>query len=110
MQLPWDLNGSSVMVSMTSGNGGRIQLGLPLTTASPSIFLDRDGEPLITNADSGLVLDARRPRDPNTRIQILASGLGRVTPVWPAGVACAAAGSTQSGFAVSAWLDREKLR
>ena len=109
VQLPWDLNGSSVMVSMTSGNGGRIQVGLPLTPASPSIFLDRDGEPLITNADSGLVLDASTPARSNNRIQILASGLGRVTPVWPSGVPAPLQEPPKVDSPVRAWLDNEQI-
>ncbi|MDZ4800612.1 MAG: hypothetical protein SGI92_20840 [Bryobacteraceae bacterium] len=109
VQLPWDLSGSAVMVSMTSGAGNRIQIGLPLAPASPSIFVDRDGIPLITNADSGLVLDAATPARSGARIQILASGLGRVTPDWPTGLAAPLQDPPKVVLPVRAWLDRESL-
>ncbi len=109
VQLPWDLQGSSVMVSMTSGAGNRIQIGLPVTPASPSIFVDRDGMPLITNADTGLVLDASTPARSGARIQVLASGLGRVTPDWPAGLAAPLQDPPRVTLPVRAWLDREAI-
>jgi uncharacterized protein (TIGR03437 family) len=109
VQLPWDLTGSAVMVSMTSGAGNRIQIGLPVTAASPSIFVDRDGVPLITNADSGLVLDAATPARSGARIQVLASGLGRVAPDWPVGLPAPLQDPPKVVLPVRAWLDRESV-
>lgn len=109
VQLPWDLSGSSVMVSLLSGGGNRIQLGLPLAAASPSIFVDRDGIPLITNADSGLVLDAATPARSGARIQVLASGLGKVAPDWPVGLAAPLQDPPKVVLPVRAWLDREAV-
>ena len=40
----------------------------------------RDGVPLVTNAENGLVLDAAKPARPGMRLQILTTGLGRVAP------------------------------
>ncbi|MBC8167991.1 MAG: hypothetical protein H7Y20_19240, partial [Bryobacteraceae bacterium] len=105
IQLPYDLTGSSVLVSMAS-SVGRIQIGLPLTTASPSIFVDRDGNPLITNADTGLLLDAATPARSNARLQILATGLGRVTPAWLAGLPAPLQDPPKVIATVKAWLDR----
>ena len=45
---------------------------------------------MLLDADSGLMLDAMTTAHAGSRIQILASGLGRVTPEWPAGLAAPA--------------------
>lgn len=59
--------------------GGRQTLGVPLRDASPAVFVDRDGAPML--------LDAMTPARSDARIQILATGLGRVQPAWPTGLA-----------------------
>ena len=51
------------------------------------IFVARDGSPMLLDADKGVMLDAATTAHSGTRIQILATGLGRVTPEWPTGVA-----------------------
>ena len=63
------------------------QIGLTLLPASPSIFVDPDGVPLVMNADTGLVLDPATPARSGARLQILATGLGQVRPEWPTGLA-----------------------
>jgi uncharacterized protein (TIGR03437 family) len=108
VQLPFDLAGSGVQISFNSARG-RLQVGLPLASASPSIFVDRDGTPLVMNADSGLMLDAATPARSNGRIQILATGLGRVTPDWPAGLAAPLQKPPEVVAPVRALLDREPL-
>lgn len=109
VQLPYDLAGNSVVVSLNS-TGGRIQVGLPVAPASPSIFVDREGNPLITSADSGLMLDAGTPATSNARIQVLATGLGKVTPSWPAGLAGPLQDPPRVIAPIRAWLDREPLQ
>lgn len=109
VQLPMDLTGSGVMISFNS-SGGRIQIGLPVTSASPSIFIDKDGNPLVMNADTGLMLDAGTPARSRSRLQILVSGLGRVTPEWPVGLAAPLQDPPRVVAGVRAYLDREPLR
>jgi uncharacterized protein (TIGR03437 family) len=57
-----------------------------LRAASPSILVDRDGTPMLMDADTGVQVDALNPARPGMRLQILAAGLGRVRPDWPAGL------------------------
>lgn len=109
VQLPMDLAGTGVMISMNSA-GGRIQIGLPVMAASPSIFVDKDGQPLIMNADTGLMLDASAPARSRTRLQILVSGLGRTTPNWPVGLAAPLQDPPRVIAGVQAYLDREPLQ
>jgi uncharacterized protein (TIGR03437 family) len=59
-----------------------------LRPVSPAIFVANvDGAPMVMDADSGLLLDAGNPARSGARIQILATGLGRVRPDWPTGLA-----------------------
>jgi uncharacterized protein (TIGR03437 family) len=79
VQLPYELSGSGAVISFNAASGP-IRITLPVTPAAPSILVDKDGNPLVVNADTGLMLDAGTPARARTRIQVLASGLGRTTP------------------------------
>jgi uncharacterized protein (TIGR03437 family) len=108
VQLPFELPRDGVLLSFESA-GGRFQLGMPVRDASPAIFVDREGRPLITNADTGLMLDAATPAKSGTRLQILATGLGRVVPVWPAGVPAPLEDPPRVASVAKVYLDREPL-
>jgi uncharacterized protein (TIGR03437 family) len=54
---------------------------------SPAIFVGRDGGPWLYDGDSGKLVDLNNPARPNGRVQIMATGLGRVSPGWPTGMA-----------------------
>ncbi|MBX9600120.1 MAG: hypothetical protein K2X35_03910 [Bryobacteraceae bacterium] len=82
LQVPFEAQGSTLSLAL---DGARF--GLPLRETSPAIFVDRDGAPMVLDADSGLVLDGAKPARSNSRIQILCTGLGRVRPEWPTGIA-----------------------
>jgi uncharacterized protein (TIGR03437 family) len=41
---------------------------------------------MLLDADSGMVLDSSTPARAGGRIQLLATGLGRVKPAWPTGL------------------------
>ncbi len=86
IQVPFSVSGDSLELVLESANG-KIVFGLPLRKASPSILVDRDGTPMLIDADSGVQLDAMHPARPGMRVQILVSGLGRVRPDWPTGLA-----------------------
>ena len=62
---------------------GRISMSLPRQDVSPAIFVDRDGSALLLDAASGAFLDGLTPARAGTRVQILATGLGKVLPSWP---------------------------
>src|SRR5581483_4715700 len=66
---------------------GPLNFGLPLQRVAPGIVIDPEGTPLIMDAQSGVLLDASKAAHPNTRIQVLATGFGQVTPDWPTGLA-----------------------
>lgn len=84
VQVPFEAAGNSLALTVESG-GRSLQLGLPLQQVSPAVFVDRDGTPLLLNADTGVLLDALNPARSNSRVQVLATGLGKVTPEWPTG-------------------------
>jgi uncharacterized protein (TIGR03437 family) len=108
VQLPFELPRDGVLLSFESA-AGRFQVGLPVLDASPGIFVDRDGMPLVTNADTGLVLDGSAPARAGMRLQILATGLGRVVPSWPTGVAAPIEDPPKVAAPVRVYLDKEPL-
>ncbi len=109
VQVPFAASGSRVSIALT-GNGATMTADLPLQRVSPAIFVDTDGSPLITDAETGLLLDASSPVKPQGRLQILATGLGRVRPDWPAGVAAPLQDSPSVIAPVRVYLDREPVQ
>ncbi len=108
IQVPFEVTGSQVQLSMNA-TGGAIRIGLPLQRVSPAVFVDRDGSPLVMNADSGLVLDPSAPARSGARLQILATGLGKVQPDWPAGIPAPMENAPKVIAGVKAYLDREPI-
>jgi len=108
IQVPFDAQGSTLSLLLDSPDR-RLTRTMALQSVSPAIFTDRDGAPMLIEADSGLVLDASKPARPNTRVQILATGLGRVTPDWTAGVAAPLDNPPHVNAPIHAWLDREPI-
>ncbi len=82
IQVPFEAAGPTVSLSLRTNNGP-VTLGLPVRPVSPAIFIGRDGSPLLLDADTGLALDGRNAAHSNGRVQILATGLGKVRPDWP---------------------------
>lgn len=101
LQVPFEAQGSTLSLAL---DGARF--GLPLRETSPAIFVDRDGAPMVLDADSGLVLDGAKPARSNSRIQILCTGLGRVRPEWPTGVAAPLDNPPAVVSDVKVYLDR----
>ena len=85
LQVPFEAAGPNIALSLQT-KAGLVTLGLPVREVSPAIIVGRDGTPLLLDADSGLPLDARNGARSNGRIQILATGLGKVRPAWPTGL------------------------
>lgn len=85
VQVPFEVQGSSISIAFDSPSGALVA-GMPLRSAAPVIFVDRDGAPMLLDGETGLLLDASAPARAGSRIQILATGLGRVRPEWPTGV------------------------
>ena len=84
---------------------GRSRSGFRCKSVSPAIFVDPEGTPLIMDAASGVLLDASKPARANSRIQVLATGLGQVKPDWPTGLAAPLKDPPRVAAAVHAYLD-----
>jgi uncharacterized protein (TIGR03437 family) len=85
IQIPYNASGSTISLSFAPLAGREIGTLLPLAATSPGILVAVDGSPFLRDANSGTILDASNPAHSRARIQILATGLGRVNPDWPAG-------------------------
>ncbi len=105
IQVPFEAQGTLLSLAMQADRGP-FTVGLAMENASPAIFVDRDGAPMLLDADSGVLLDAMKPARSGTRVQILATGLGRVRPDWPTGVAAPLEDTPRVVAPVRAYLDR----
>lgn len=85
IQVPFDAVGPNVSLALNTP-AGTFTRDLPVQPVSPAILISRDGAPMLWDADSGLPLDFRNPAHAGGRLQIWATGLGRVRPDWPAGM------------------------
>lgn len=85
LQVPFEA-GAGVFQLALEGPTDRWLVPVTVKNASPAIFVDSDGAPLLLDAASGLVLDPHVPVRASAGIQILATGLGKVTPDWPSGI------------------------
>ena len=108
IQIPFRTTGSEVQLELTTADGDH-QLSLPFQQVSPAIFVDR-GEPLVLSAETGRLLDLTRPARGGDRLLILATGLGQVTPLWPAGLPAPLENPPSTVAAVGAKLNGEPLR
>ncbi len=108
IQVPFEIVGDSVQLVISSPQG-RVVFGLPLQSVAPSILIDRDGSPMLIDADSGVQLDAMHPARPGMRVQILMSGLGRVQPDWPTGLPAPLEDAPRVRAALRASLDTVPL-
>lgn len=108
MQVPFEAVGPSMGLALDASSG-MVTVGLAVRAASPAIFVDRDGAPMLLDADSGLMLDAANTARSNARIQILATGLGRVKPQWPTGLAAPLENPPAVIAKVQAYLDRTPI-
>jgi len=61
---------------------------------------------MVLDADRGLLLDAMTPARSDARIQILATGLGRVQPEWPTWLAAPLESPPRVVAPVKVYLDR----
>ncbi len=85
IQVPFEAVGPNVSLALQIA-GGTVKRDVPVQPVSPAILVSRDGAPMLWDADTGLALDVRTAAHPNGRIQIWATGLGRVKPEWPTGM------------------------
>jgi uncharacterized protein (TIGR03437 family) len=86
IQVPFEAVGPNVLLTLQTPAGPQTR-GIAVQPVSPAILTGSDGVPVIADADSGLAIDGRNPTHSGARIQIMATGLGKVRPDWPTGVA-----------------------
>jgi uncharacterized protein (TIGR03437 family) len=108
IQVPFEVRDRLISLAL-DGGARRVTVGLSLREVSPAIFVDRDGTPLLINAESGALLDAMNPAYSNSRVQILATGLGQVRPPWPSGLAAPAENPPRVAAPVRAFLDGQPV-
>jgi len=109
IQVPFEAVGPNVALSLET-NAGRVTFGLPVQPASPAIFVGSDGVPMLYDADSGLPLDARNTARSSGRVQILATGLGKVRPDWPTNLPAPHQNPPAVAAGVRVYLDGSPLR
>ena len=83
---------------------------LNVKDAAPAIFVDADGAPVLQDASTGLVIDPATPLHRGADVQVLATGLGRVSPDWPTGVAAPVDSPPVVRAPVSAFLDGRPIK
>ena len=106
VQVPFEARGTSISFAASANGKNLTWPAVPLAPVAPVIFVDRDGSPMLLDSDNGVMLDAMNPARSGARIQILATGLGRVTPDWPTGLAAPLENSPRVAASVHAYLDR----
>jgi uncharacterized protein (TIGR03437 family) len=104
LQVPFEAVGPSVALDLQIG-GGTVRRDLPVQPVSPAILVGQDSVPMLWDADSGLPLDVRNPAHANGRLQIWATGMGRVRPDWPAGIPAPVDNTPVVAAAVRAFLN-----
>jgi uncharacterized protein (TIGR03437 family) len=103
LQVPFEV-APGILELVVQGDGGGFWMApLNVHEAAPAIFVDADGTPMIQDATSGLVIDG--PLRAGSHIQVLATGLGRVTPDWPTGVPAPVDSPPAVVASVTAFLD-----
>lgn len=108
IQVPFSVAGTAALLDLESPSQ-RLTVRVPLERAAPAIFVDPAGTPLLLDSASGALLDAAHPARSGGRVQILATGLGRVVPDWEAGVAAPVDAPPRVATSVRAYLDREPV-
>ena len=85
LQVPFEAAPGIFQLAL-QGTTERWTVPVTVRDASPAIFVDGEGSPLLLDAASGLVLDSNLALRAGSVVQILATGLGKVTPDWMTGV------------------------
>ncbi len=104
IQVPFEAVGPNVSLAFET-NAGRVTLMQSVQPVSPAIFVGHDGAPWLYDADSGLAIDARNTAHSSGRVQIMATGLGKVRPDWPTGLAAPLEDPPVVAASIRAFLD-----
>jgi uncharacterized protein (TIGR03437 family) len=85
IQVPFEAVGPTVALALHTATGTTIDRDLRVQPVSPAILINRDGLPALFDADSGMPIGAGNSAHSGQRIQVMATGLGRVRPDWVTG-------------------------
>lgn len=109
LQVPFDARSGRATLSFDTA-AGPWSSPLTIKEAAPAIFVDAEGAPLILDASSGLVLDSDIAVRAGASIQVLVTGLGKVSPDWPAGVPAPPDSPPEVVVPVTAFLDGNPVK
>jgi uncharacterized protein (TIGR03437 family) len=109
LQVPFDASAGRLSLTLET-SAGQWSAPLVIKSAAPAIFVDSEGSPLILDAASGLVLDPNVAVRASSTIQIMVTGLGRVTPEWPTGVPAPLDAPPTVVATVTAFLDGSPVK
>jgi uncharacterized protein (TIGR03437 family) len=109
LQVPFEAVVGTFSLAL-EGTSDRWTVPLTVKDAAPAIFVDADGSPLVLDAASGLVLDPKIAVSAGSTVQILATGLGKVTPDWPTGVPAPLDTPPAVAGTVTAFLDGRQIQ
>jgi uncharacterized protein (TIGR03437 family) len=109
IQVPFDAVGPSVNLALETA-AGSIRVTQQVLPVSPAILVSHDGVPELIDADTNLPVDSRNAAHSNGRIKIMATGLGKVRPEWPAGQPAPMLNSPVVIAGVRAFLDGVPLQ
>ncbi|HZL57652.1 MAG TPA: hypothetical protein VFC21_11245, partial [Bryobacteraceae bacterium] len=104
LQVPFEASPGLMQIELR-GASDRWTVPLMVKDASPAIFVDADGSPFILDSASGLMVDPATAVHAGSSVQVLATGLGKVSPDWPTGVAAPLDSPPVVRGAVTAFLD-----
>jgi uncharacterized protein (TIGR03437 family) len=104
LQVPFEAAPGGFSLAL-QGKGEQWTVPVTVKNAAPAIFVDAEGSPLILDAASGLVVDPGIAVHAGSTVEVLATGLGRVTPDWPTGVAAPLDSPPAVTAPVTAFLD-----
>ena len=104
LQVPFEASAGVYQISL-EGMAERWTVPLTVRDAAPAIFVDAEGAPLLLDAASSLVLDPNVAIHAGSLVQILATGLGKVTPDWATGVPAPLDSPPAVRGTVTAYLD-----
>ncbi len=103
LQVPFAIGGRSVRLRLTEPGSVRT-VEMAVEEVSPAIFVVA-GEPLVLDAGTGALVGWSRPAAPGGTVLVMATGLGKVAPPWPAGVAAPVSDPPRPVARVQATID-----
>ena len=84
LQVPFAVEGGSLRLHLDARDASHV-LDMQLEDVSPAIFVV-GGEALVLDSRTGALAGWDRPVTPGGSVLVMATGLGEVTPAWPAGM------------------------